>query len=524
MRAQCHRRTPPTITSSSAAVRRAACSRTASATIRATACCCSRPGPRIARRGSTCRSATARRCSTRSTTGASTPTRIRAWTAGGSTGRADAASAAARRSMASSTCAASARTTTRGRRQATAAGAGTTCCRISCAASRTRAVRDAAHGADGPLACSDIGSRHELIEAIIRGAQQLGVPRTEDFNAGDSEGVGYYQLFTRKGLRCSTATGYLRPVRNRSNLEVQTDARVTRVVIEDSRATGVEYVRDGVRRTAAARARGDPRGRRFAESSAAAALGHRSGRAASRLRHSRRPRTARGRREPAGPPADAPALSMHESDHDQRRPQFLVAHGANRPAVAAHALWSARRRHQSGRPVHARAARIDHAGRPVPFRDAFRRPRRGETASISGLHVQRVPAAADVARTCPPRLARPVRGTVDAAVLPLDSARPALRDRRRALCPRAGGHDCGRSLCCRGIAPGAGCESRRRAARVLSRLRCHDLPSFRHVQHGPGRDGGRRRPVARARRARAFGSSTARSCRHSCQATPMHRW
>ena len=111
----------------------------------------------------------------------------------------------------------------------------------------------AAHGAGGPLSCSDIGARHELIDAIIAGAGQLGVQRTEDFNAGDSEGVGYYQLFTRRGLRCSTATGYLRPVRSRQNLDVHTVARATRVVVESGRAKAVEYVRGGVRRTAAAR-------------------------------------------------------------------------------------------------------------------------------------------------------------------------------------------------------------------------------------------------------------------------------
>ncbi|HVF63555.1 MAG TPA: GMC family oxidoreductase N-terminal domain-containing protein, partial [Casimicrobiaceae bacterium] len=109
------------------------------------------------------------------------------------------------------------------------------------------------HGADGPLVCSDIGAKHELIEAIIAGAQSLGVPRNDDFNAGSQEGVGYYQLFTRKGLRCSTATGYLRPVRRRSNLDVKTDARVTRIRITEMRACGVDYVRDGVAQSASAR-------------------------------------------------------------------------------------------------------------------------------------------------------------------------------------------------------------------------------------------------------------------------------
>ena len=103
----------------------------------------------------------------------------------------------------------------------------------------------ATHGADGPLRCSDIGEKHELIEAIIAGANELGVPRTDDFNGGVQEGVGYYQLFTHRGWRCSTAVAYLKPARSRSNLAVETDALATRVVVERGRATGVEYRRGG---------------------------------------------------------------------------------------------------------------------------------------------------------------------------------------------------------------------------------------------------------------------------------------
>lgn len=85
------------------------------------------------------------------------------------------------------------------------------------------------HGADGPIACSDITAKHELIEAIIRGGSELGVPATDDFNGAQQEGVGYFQLFTRRGLRCSTAVGYLNPARSRANLTVQTDAQATRL-------------------------------------------------------------------------------------------------------------------------------------------------------------------------------------------------------------------------------------------------------------------------------------------------------
>ena len=112
----------------------------------------------------------------------------------------------------------------------------------------------ATHGGDGPLACSDIGAKHELIEAIIAGAGELGVPRTDDFNGGVQEGAGYYQLFTKDGLRCSSAVGYLRPAKKRPNLAVEVGAHVTRVLFEGARAVGVEYRQDGeTKRVTAAR-------------------------------------------------------------------------------------------------------------------------------------------------------------------------------------------------------------------------------------------------------------------------------
>ena len=109
-----------------------------------------------------------------------------------------------------------------------------------------------AHGADGPLWCSDIEKKHELIETIIAGAAELGVPRTGDFNDGTQEGVGYYQLFTRNGLRCSTSVAYLRPVRARANLRVEVDAHATRLILDGRRAVGMRYRRGGTERVARA--------------------------------------------------------------------------------------------------------------------------------------------------------------------------------------------------------------------------------------------------------------------------------
>jgi len=101
------------------------------------------------------------------------------------------------------------------------------------------------HGADGPLWCSDIEAKHELVETIIKGAAELGVPRTTDFNGGNSEGVGYYQLFTRKGLRCSTAVAYLRPAESRANLRVEVNAQATSLILEGKNAVGIRYRQNG---------------------------------------------------------------------------------------------------------------------------------------------------------------------------------------------------------------------------------------------------------------------------------------
>ena len=101
--------------------------------------------------------------------------------------------------------------------------------------------RDVARFFDRSLmSVSSIGERHELIEAIIAGANELGIPRVDDFNGANQEGVGYYRLFTKNGWRSSSATAYLREAERRPNLEVRTGAHVSRVLFEGRRAIGVQ--------------------------------------------------------------------------------------------------------------------------------------------------------------------------------------------------------------------------------------------------------------------------------------------
>lgn len=114
---------------------------------------------------------------------------------------------------------------------------------------------DDLHGADGPLGVSNPRYTHPICDAWINAAQQAGYPANDDINGATQEGVGYYQLTIRNGRRCSTAVGYLNPVKNRPNLEILTRAQVRRIVLDGKRATGVEITdRSGqVRRITARR-------------------------------------------------------------------------------------------------------------------------------------------------------------------------------------------------------------------------------------------------------------------------------
>ena len=112
---------------------------------------------------------------------------------------------------------------------------------------------DEFHGEGGPLAVSDQRQSHELCDAFIAAADQVGIPRTDDFNGASQEGAGYYQMTARHGRRWSTARGYLRPARKRPNLRVVTEALSSRVLFEGRRAVGVEFLQGGEKRTARAR-------------------------------------------------------------------------------------------------------------------------------------------------------------------------------------------------------------------------------------------------------------------------------
>lgn len=104
------------------------------------------------------------------------------------------------------------------------------------------------HGTDGPLAVSDQAFTHPMSKTWVQACQQAGLPFNPDFNSGQQEGCGLYQINARNGRRSSAAVAYLNPVRRRRNLTVRVKTRALRVVLDGNRAVGVEVLARGQRK------------------------------------------------------------------------------------------------------------------------------------------------------------------------------------------------------------------------------------------------------------------------------------
>lgn len=103
------------------------------------------------------------------------------------------------------------------------------------------------HGASGPLHVSNQKAPRPMSRAFVKAATECQHRETGDFNTGDNEGVGLYQVTqfhdeARNGERCSAAAAYLHPIqKSRKNLTIITGAHATKILTEGKRATGVAY-------------------------------------------------------------------------------------------------------------------------------------------------------------------------------------------------------------------------------------------------------------------------------------------
>jgi 4-pyridoxate dehydrogenase len=104
---------------------------------------------------------------------------------------------------------------------------------------------DTWRGGGGPLGTEFARTKDDLYEAWLEAATACGYPLTPDYNGKQQEGFGRGQFTIRDGFRSSSSNAFLKPARNRKNLTVEVDAHTTRITLNGTRATGVEYVQNG---------------------------------------------------------------------------------------------------------------------------------------------------------------------------------------------------------------------------------------------------------------------------------------
>ena len=101
------------------------------------------------------------------------------------------------------------------------------------------------HNDKGPITVTNKKINLKMLEEFQNAAEEVGIPRTNDFNTGDNFGIGYFQFTTSRHkllkLRCSAAKGYLNPIKNRPNLNIVVNAHVQKINFEGKKAVGVNY-------------------------------------------------------------------------------------------------------------------------------------------------------------------------------------------------------------------------------------------------------------------------------------------
>lgn len=97
------------------------------------------------------------------------------------------------------------------------------------------------HGVNGGLNVTESRSKLPVFDDFLKAAQEAGYPANNDFNGEAQEGVGYFQVTQKDGLRCSAAKAFLTPNLSRPNLTVLTDIMVEKILLDGKKAIGVKY-------------------------------------------------------------------------------------------------------------------------------------------------------------------------------------------------------------------------------------------------------------------------------------------
>jgi choline dehydrogenase len=108
------------------------------------------------------------------------------------------------------------------------------------------------HSTGGELRVEFPRVKWEILERVRDAAEQVGIPKINDFNCGDNEGSCYFHVTQKKGVRWSAARGFLKPVLHRQNLTLETGVLAEKILFEGKRAVGIQYRQKGAQKTARA--------------------------------------------------------------------------------------------------------------------------------------------------------------------------------------------------------------------------------------------------------------------------------
>ncbi|MBS0221893.1 MAG: GMC family oxidoreductase N-terminal domain-containing protein [Proteobacteria bacterium] len=111
------------------------------------------------------------------------------------------------------------------------------------------------HGSSGEWRVEPLRVKWDILDAVAKAATEMGIPTTTNFNTGNNNGVGYFHVNQKRGVRMSAARAFLKPVLKRPNLRLETDVLVEKVLFEERRAVGVRFRQNG--RLIEARAKGE---------------------------------------------------------------------------------------------------------------------------------------------------------------------------------------------------------------------------------------------------------------------------
>ena len=101
------------------------------------------------------------------------------------------------------------------------------------------------HATGGEFRVEEMRLSWEILDAFRDAAAQTGIPKIDDFNGGDNFGCAYFQVNQNKGVRWTSAKGFLRPAMKRANLRVLTHATAHGLIVEDGRVAGVHVFHGG---------------------------------------------------------------------------------------------------------------------------------------------------------------------------------------------------------------------------------------------------------------------------------------